>query len=443
MKTRLQKFKFIAVLSLAVVLVVLITLALNNWGLKSYYEKQKIRSMQEAYEKIDKIVTSDDPQYYSKLQEILGEYSEKDNLSVAVYDSYTTMIMVSSERDNEYLLQKLRNKLFSETENTESRVLKETGNYTITREAADIDFFGYCSDNRVMVLMSTPIGGMQNTAEQANRFLIIVGVAALLVGIIAVTFLAGRVSRAYTLELENEKLQHDLEEKERQNKIQREFVANVSHELKTPITVIKGYAEGLAEGMCRDDESRSYYAGVIVDETERMHQIVNQLLMLSRIESGQDEPEKNDFNICEMIRDIAAEMKLLAEKKKVTLNVICPDELIVNADEFKIESVITNYLSNAIHHVNEAGQIEIKAEAEDKDVRVSVFNTGTPIPEEEQEHIWEKFYKVDKAHSRTYGGSGIGLSIVKAVMEAHDMPYGVLNHTDGVEFWIKLERQIL
>lgn len=443
MKTRLQKFKFIAVLSLAVVLVVLITLALNNWGLKSYYEKQKILSMQEAYEKIDKIVTSDDPQYYSKLQEILGEYSEKENLSVAVYDSYTTMIMVSSERDNEYLLQKLRNKLFSETENTESRVLKETGNYTITREAADIDFFGYCSDNRVMVLMSTPIGGMQNTAEQANRFLIIVGVAALLVGIIAVTFLAGRVSRAYTLELENEKLQHDLEEKERQNKIQREFVANVSHELKTPITVIKGYAEGLAEGMCRDDESRSYYAGVIVDETERMHQIVNQLLMLSKIESGQDELEKNDFNICEMIRDIAAEMKLLAEKKKVTLNVICPDELIVNADEFKIESVITNYLSNAIHHVNEGGIIEIKAEAADKDVRVSVFNTGTPIPEEELEHIWEKFYKVDKAHSRTYGGSGIGLSIVKAVMEAHDMPYGVLNHTDGVEFWIKLERQIL
>ena len=443
MKTRSQRFKFIAVLSLAVVLVVLITLALNNWGLKSYYEKQKIRSMQEAYEKIDKIVTSDDPQYYSKLQEILGEYSEKDNLSVAVYDSYTTMIMVSSERDNEYLLQKLRNKLFSETENTESRVLKETGNYTITREAADIDFFGYCSDNRVMVLMSTPIGGMQNTAEQANRFLIIVGVAALLVGIIAVTFLAGRVSRAYTLELENEKLQHDLEEKERQNKIQREFVANVSHELKTPITVIKGYAEGLAEGMCRDDESRSYYAGVIVDETERMHQIVNQLLMLSKIESGQDELEKNDFNICEMIRDIAAEMKLLAEKKKVTLNVICPDELIVNADEFKIESVITNYLSNASHHVNESGRIEIKAEAADEEVRVSVFNTGTPIPEEEQEHIWEKFYKVDKAHSRTYGGSGIGLSIVKAVMEAHDMPYGVLNHTDGVEFWIKLERQIL
>ena len=165
--------------------------------------------------------------------------------------------------------------------------------------------------------------------------------------------------------------------------------------------------------------------------------------MLSKIESGQDELEKNDFNVCEMIRDIAAEMKLLAEKKNVTVNVICPDELIVNADEFKIESVITNYLSNAIHHVNEGGIIEIKAEAADKDVRVSVFNTGTPIPEEELEHIWEKFYKVDKAHSRTYGGSGIGLSIVKAVMDAHDMPYGVLNHPDGVEFWFELKRQIL
>ena len=107
------------------------------------------------------------------------------------------MILVSSERDNEYLLQKLRNKLFSETENPESRVLKETANYTITREAADIEFFGYCSDNRVMVLMSTPIEGMQNTAEQANRFLIIVGVAALIIGIVAVIFLAGKVIVVY------------------------------------------------------------------------------------------------------------------------------------------------------------------------------------------------------------------------------------------------------
>ena len=443
MKTRSQRFKFIAVLSLAVVLVVLITLALNNWGLKSYYEKQKILSMQEAYEMIDETVTSDDSKYYSKLKEILDVYSEKENLSIAVYDSYTTMIMVSSERDNEYLLQKLRNKLFAEEGKTESRVLKENENYSITREATDIEFFGYCSDNRVMVLMSTPIEGMQNTAEQSNRFLIIVGVAALIIGIIAVIFLADKVSRAYTLELENEKLQHDLEEKERQNVIQREFVANVSHELKTPITVIKGYAEGLAEGMCADDESRAYYAGVIVDEAERMHQIVKQLLMLSKIESGQDEPEKNDFNICDMIRDISAGMKILAEKKKVTLSTVCPEKLIVNADEFKIESVITNYLSNAINHVNDEGRIEIRAEETDTRVRVSVFNTGSPIPEEELEHIWEKFYKVDKAHSRTYGGSGIGLSIVKAVMDAHGMPYGVLNHDDGVEFWMELEKKIL
>ena len=160
MKTRSQRFKFIAVLSLAVVLVVLITLALNNWGLKSYYEKQKILSMQEAYEKIDETVISDDSKYYSKLKEILDVYSEKENLSIAVYDSYTTMIMVSSERDNEYLLQKLRNKLFAEEGKTESRVLKENENYSITRAATDIEFFGYCSDNRVMVLMSTPIEGM-------------------------------------------------------------------------------------------------------------------------------------------------------------------------------------------------------------------------------------------------------------------------------------------
>ena len=110
------------------------------------------------------------------------------------------------------------------------------------------------------------------------------------------------------------------------------------------------------------------------------------------------------------------------------------------ADEYMIEEVLTNYISNALHHVSkESGVIEIKAVEREEKVRVSVFNTGLPIPEEDREKIWTKFYKVDKARTREYGGNGIGLSIVKAVMEAHNQAFGVQNYDNGVEFWFELD----
>lgn len=436
MKKSSPKYRFIAVFALAILLIVLVTLVLNIWGLRPYYEQQKVKSMQEAYRLIDETVLAEDN---SGLSDILDDYSERDNVSIALYDSYTNTVLVSSERDNEFLLQKLRDRLFGNSAVTDDKTVVSEENYTITRGSGDIEFFGYCSDNRVMVLMSTPVQGMQNAAEQSNHFLMLVGVTALILGIVAVIILTGKVSRIYALEVENEKLQHDLEEKEKQNQIQREFVANVSHELKTPITIIRGYAEGLAEGLCQDEESRNYYSGVIVDETERMHQIVQQLLMLSKIESGQDELEKSEFCLSDMIRDIAASMDLLMEKKNVELETDITDGINVNADEMKIESVITNYLSNAVQHVDDGGRIKVSLSSGGGRAHVSVFNTGSTIPEEALEHIWDKFYKVDKAHARTYGGSGIGLSIVRAVMDAHGMPYGVVNHEGGVEFWCELE----
>ncbi len=438
MKKNTPKYRFIAVFAIAILLIVLVTLILNIWGLKPYYERQKIRSMQEAYRKIDDAVADGDNE---RLEDILDDYSESENISIAVFDTYTSMVLISSERDNEFLLKRLRDRLFAMKGPDTDITVVEEDNYTITRGAEDIEFFGYCNDNRMMVLMSTPVQSMVNAAAQSNHFLIIVGIGALILGIVAVVILTGKVSKMYALQVENEKLQHDLEEKEKQNQIQREFVANVSHELKTPITVIRGYAEGLSEGMCPDEESRKYYAGIIVDETERMHQIVQQLLMLSKIESGQDELELSEFCISDMLRDITAGINILADQKNVEIICDIEEGVMVYADALKIESVITNYLSNAVHHVSDGGRIDVKLTTQGTRAHVSVFNTGNPIPENETEHIWDKFYKVDKAHSRTYGGSGIGLSIVKAVMDAHGMPYGVRNREDGVEFWFEAEKK--
>lgn len=437
MKKRSPTFRFIAVGALSVVLIVLIVLAFNTFGLNSYYEKQKVRSMSDAYEELNEAALNEDAPAAAG---IIEKYSESDNLSIAVFDTYTSSTLVSSERDNEFLLERLHDRLFVfEDENGQDTLLKENENYRITRSEKDIELFGYCEDNRTMLLMSSPVLGMQQSAKQSNHFLIIVAAAALLVGFGAVIVLTGKVSKTYELELKNEKLQHDLEEKERQNEIQREFIANVSHELKTPITLVRGYAEGLSDGMCEDEESRKYYSAVIVDEAERMNKIVQQLLLLSSIESGTDEPEKEAFDFSAMVKGLAEQMNILANKKNVSIKLDVQDSVTAFADEFKIESVITNYMSNAIHHVNDNGSIAVRVFREDNRVHFSIFNTGKPIPEEELEHIWEKFYKVDKSHTRSYGGSGIGLSIVRAVMDAHGMPYGVINHDDGVEFTLDLE----
>jgi len=129
----------------------------------------------------------------------------------------------------------------------------------------------------------------------------------------------------------------------------------------------------------------------------------------------------------------------LIQQKDVKINFVMEESVYVWADEFKAEQVIRNYISNALNHVSGENIIEIKIVKKAETVRVSVFNTGSPIPEEDIGHIWDKFYKVDKARTREYGGNGIGLSIVKAIMESFHKEYGVKNYDNGVEFFMELD----
>ena len=221
--------------------------------------------------------------------------------------------------------------------------------------------------------------------------------------------------------------------------MRKEFIANVSHELKTPIALIQGYAEGLQEGMGEDKESRDYYCDVIVDEANKMNKMVKQLLTLSSLESGNDRTVMERFDLTELIQGVISSAQILAQQKGIEVVFDVSEPVFVWADEFKIEEVITNYLSNAINHADGEKKVVIRMEQEEKDVRVSVFNTGTPIPEDALPNLWTKFYKVDKARTREYGGSGIGLSIVKAIMDAHHQSCGVQNWQNGVEFWFTVD----
>ena len=242
------------------------------------------------------------------------------------------------------------------------------------------------------------------------------------------------------LKTANNELQNDIEKKEQIDEMRKEFLSNVSHELKTPLALIQGYAEGLKEGIHSDDEeSRNFYCDVIMDEADKMNVMVKKLLTLNQLEFGNDNISMERFDIVTMIKNFLQSADILLKQNEVTLQVEESVPIYVWADEFKVEEVFRNFFSNAINHVNGEKIIDIKYQLLEGKVRISVFNTGEPIPEEALPHIWEKFYKVDKARTREYGGSGVGLSIVKAIMESMNQQYGVKNYTNGVEFWMELE----
>ena len=212
------------------------------------------------------------------------------------------------------------------------------------------------------------------------------------------------------------------------------------HELKTPIALIQGYAEGLKEGINDDAESREFYCDVIMDEASKMNHIVKKLLTLNQMEFGNDMVSMERFDIVALIKNYIQSAEILTKQKGIQVRFEDLPPVYVWADEFKTEEVFGNYFSNAINHAQGEKVIDVRLIRMEQKVKVSVFNTGEPIPEECLEHLWEKFYKVDKARTREYGGSGVGLSIVKAIMESMNQGYGVINYDNGVAFWFELGR---
>ena len=333
--------------------------------------------------------------------------------------------------------------------------------------------------------MTTPLASIRESVDLSNRFLAYVGIVALIVGSVIIYFASKTVTspvlklseiaeRMSNLDFEakyeghsqdeigvlgnsinvlsdrlkesigelksaNNQLQKDIEQKVQIDEMRKEFIANVSHELKTPIALIQGYAEGLTEGMAEDPDSRDYYCGVIVDEANKMNKMVRQLLTLTALEFGNDQVSMERFDLVELIQGVLSNAGILIQQKEAKIEFQCDHPVYVWADEFKIEEVVTNYVSNALNHLDGDKRIWIQIQELGDHVKVTVGNNGDHIPEADLPNIWTKFYKVDKARTRAYGGSGIGLSIVKAIMDSHHREYGVENVDNGVEFWFTLD----
>ena len=478
---------------------------LNNYGLTWYYQNEKVSEIHEAYLKLDNEVKklSEDGQTIigesedngsvvnERVSNIILDYSNKHNITIALVDSMTNKAIYSSQREGDMFLDRIQEGFIGNKNIKKKDILYKSDNYTIIlhntpQNSSFIEGFGYCSDNQTIVIMSTPVAGLKESVNISNKFLIYVAVIGFIITVI-ITFLITKMITSPILQLAeisnkmgkldftaryegkrsdeiqtlgqnmnymsdrlkkaisklqeaNEVLKEDIKRKEAIDEMRKDFIANVSHELKTPIALIQGYAEGLNEGLCEDEESRKYYTEVIMDESEKMNKMVKQLLTLSSLESGNSILHKENFNMTSLTEGVLSSISILIGEKNVKVDFDTSKDIFLYADEFKIEEVVTNYISNAIHHVNDNGTIKIDVSEDEKNVYFSVYNTGNQIPEKDLSNVWEKFFKVDKAHSRSYGGSGIGLSIVKAIVEADGGAVKVVNKSDGVEFGFRIPR---
>ena len=221
--------------------------------------------------------------------------------------------------------------------------------------------------------------------------------------------------------------------------MRRDFVANVSHELKTPLTAIRGCAETLLNGALEDREHGPGFARSIFEQAMRLDNLVNDLLKISYAESGRAAVEKAALDLKELVDETAGSLESVLAKKRVSVSDKVPAGLKVYADRDKLSQVLINLLDNAAKYNREGGKINISAMAEGGGVKVIVEDTGAGIPAEHLPRIFERFYRVDKARSREMGGTGLGLSIVKHLVELHGGSAGVESAEGrGSTFWFTL-----
>lgn len=471
-----------------IVLVVGACILVNSFFLEDYYVRHKVDVLRNAYRTVNTALT--DGAGESDLNMTVQKLSDTYNISMVVVDEAMGTV-VSSINDVDFLQRQLISNLFDRRPMApDDRIIEENDKYTLQIKSdvmtgdQYIEMWGLM-DSGSLFIMRSAMESIEDSVAISNRFLIYIGVIAGMVSILISLFASRLISKpireltgisekmkeldfnvkyegeahneigvlgqninelSETLEstiselkTANNELERDIARKTEIDDMRKEFLSNVSHELKTPLALIQGYAEGLKDCVNDDAESREYYSDVIVDEAAKMNNIVQKLLTLNQLEFGQDSVSLERFDIVALIKDYIGSADILIRQAGAHVQMEDYKPVDVWGDEFKAEEVFNNYFTNALNHLDGERKIDISIRRIEGKVRISVFNTGEPIPEDAIEHIWEKFYKVDKARTREYGGSGVGLSIVKAIQDSIGRAYGVINYDNGVEFYFELD----
>ncbi len=458
--------------------IICITIVLSSLFLPKYYEYTRLKTIRKAYEEL--LRTSEVSSFSDEDPEIcrqLDDLSMRNNLSFVILSEDSEIIYSSrtGERDIDMVL--LGYIFGIPREPIRMDIIEQTDDYEI-RKAYSMDnvfleMYGKL-DNGYSFLVRTPLESIRESASYANRFYLFVGLCGIAIGAVIIFVVSKRMSEPILglsdisarmvdldfdaryeghekneigllgkninimsesleksiseLKTANNELKRDIEKKEKAAEEHNEFISNVSHELKTPIALIQGYAEGLKEG--------------VSDEAAKMNGMVKELLNLDQLESGDDVIDMERFDIGQVIMNYLEFAGKLASDVGAQIINEGKSGNYVWGDPYKAETVFANYFTNAVHYCKETASgkyIKISLQNRGNILRVCVYNTGDHIPEESLERLWDKFYKVDKARTREYGGSGIGLSIVKAIQTSIGRDYGVENTEGGVTFWFELE----
>ncbi len=476
--TRSFSFKIALTVLLCIVFLFALNLLLNTFAFSEIYRNQQTDALVDTYELVNTLST--DPK---ALKDRLDQRTEYRDISLFIWNERTVF-----HRDPAMALPDSLNGSFPflPTLNVPN------GQYTVRdlsrneqTPSSDILLLYGKTDNGINVILEASLTDMAASTAIANRFLWWSALATLVIGCFVLIVLIrsftkplsklsamaenmadlnfemryhghgqdelsqlgqnlNTVSRVLEtalsdLKTANARLQNDIERSERQDEARRSFIRNVSHELKTPIALIQTYAEGLQENVVQDEQQRAFYCQVIEEETTRLSQMISRMTMLMQLQSGSAQLQINRFDIRHLCEGLTSRYLPLFDEHHIRLLPLPEDPVFVWGDAQLIENVMTNFITNAIHHTPENKTVQIGWQATDyQTLRITVTNEGSFIPEEEMPRIWESFYKIDQSHTRTYGGSGVGLSVVAAIMEAHKMPYGVCNVDGGVQFYIEL-----
>ena len=479
------RFRLFGTLCLSIVFIILCLVIVNNVVLETFYLYSKSNTAVDISNSINS--------YYNEIvgydiSSKLRDLERKNNIDILILDEDFNVVYCQNQDiinsvNSLNLLSNLRSRVIFSRNNMMLQEIEES------RSSQYLLLTSYL-DNGYVTYIKIQIQPIKETVKISNDLLLTIGILMIIIAAIIASVIANKFTRPILelskitknmanldfshkyrisdtedeinnlgkninemsdkLELtikrlrsNNSKLEQNIEEKSKIDEMRRQFISDVSHELKTPISLIQGYAEGLIENVNSDEESRKFYAEVILDESNKMDEMVKRLLELMKLEYQERKFNDTKFDLTELIKEEIRRHTVILQEQKITIDFDDSKKIKVLADQEYIEQVVNNYFTNAIKHVEEKNgekKIIIRTEDRKNKVRLFVYNTGEKIPEQYINKIWGRFYKIDSSRNRNNGGTGIGLALVKAIMNNYNNDYGVINHENGVEFYCDINK---
>ena len=462
------KTKLVLIFMILMISMVLGGILMNSFFLESYYIYKNRNSLISISQKIKNEYVNDSENNY----EYADMVQSIDNINTLIVDKnyivkYDSVHSKSADKEK-----KISKDIKDSIADSEKRHLKKPIYYIEDKDneqRSKLVFIAKINDDEYVILRK-PYRSINESVAIANEFYLLAGCIVLFIGAIFILIFSKKITKpiiemskvaenisnlkfdkVVNVESKDEigmlgksinkisdKLNVSINELKQDVEAKKSLVRNMSHELKTPIGIIKGYAEGLKYGVVDDKEKIDRYCSILVEECDRMDKLIKELLNYSMIEGGMVKLNVTNFEINEFLSKIIERFEPIFSEKNIIFDLNCIENYRIKADSDLLEKAINNFLTNAINHISGEKIIKVIGENIENKLKISVFNTGENISEEELNKIWDVCYKVDKARSRNYGGHGIGLSLVRLIVELHNGIAGVENMKDGVTFYLEI-----